>query len=124
MFQNEYNRIDEARSARERYQSFLEGLPATTYNSNQEIYSAELARLDKEVEDALDALYKAQARATWEKEQVRQAAEIVADAEWLDSDFGTKFIISGGEVLELNGVRIPKKFIDAQMKRDEEDMPF
>jgi multidrug efflux pump subunit AcrB len=62
--------------------------------------------VSKPLEDALDALYKAQARKTWEKEQVRQAAEIASDnEEWLGIE--TKLVeynvIVGGKYFSKSG---------------------
>jgi len=86
---------------RDMYLEYMEHVPAATYNNNQEIYQAELERLNKQIDDLLD-----------EAEQERICKETISDA----SPFVDALMI----VVAIGAVRVEKYGHDPRTPEERE----
>lgn len=85
------NSLEQAIEQRDNYLDFLAALPASIYNNNSEIFRANLERMNQEIDRMIEEADDLHARNAAVEAQERDAA-----------DLGTRVIISGGEVLELD----------------------
>lgn len=109
--------IEQAIQYRDNYQDFISSLPASIYNNNIEIYQANLERMNQEIdrlieEAEVDAKLLTLTPKTTEEDAdaLHDQIEALDNGDWLgeatalaygDADLGTRFTVSGGEVLEL-----------------------
>lgn len=85
------SQIEQAIKYRDNYRDFLAALPAFIYNNNIEIFQANLEQMNQEIDRMIEEADDLHARNAAVEAQERDAA-----------DLGTRVIISGGEVLELD----------------------
>ena len=128
--------IEQAIQYRDNYQDYIASLPASIYNNNIEIYQANLERMNQEIdrlieEAEVDAQLLTLTPGTTEADAdaLHDLLEALDNGDWLgevtarqygDADLGTRFTISGGEVMELDG-HLESRY-DEQNGGD--DLPF